>query len=73
MKSAVKWCLASFGYQREFAVLQKNNLLLSGEQRANLPWASRAVSLYLRALSDKGRLRAVHRIFDSRYEIVLRK
>jgi len=65
-KTAVRWCLNSFPRRTEFAVLQKHHHLLTPEQESVVPWATKAVSAYLRELVKRGFLRSV----GDRYEIV---
>lgn len=67
-KPAVKWCLQTFGWRPEFAVLQKNDHLLTPEEREAMPSASRAVYAYLRALEGFGFIAGK----GDRYEIVSR-
>ena len=65
-KIVARWCLQSFGYRPEFSILQKNNHLLTQEEDASLPMASRAVYAYLKALEGFGFV--IHK--GTRYENV---
>lgn len=53
-KIVARWCLQTFGYRSEFSALQENNHLLTQEEDASLPRASRAVYAYLKALEGFG-------------------
>lgn len=57
--TAVRWCLHSFPRRAEFDVLQKQRHLLTPEQEPLVPWASKAVSAYLRELERLGFLKSV--------------
>jgi hypothetical protein len=65
-KTAVRWSLKYFPRRTEFAILQQHQHLLTTEQMAILPWASKAMSAYLRELEKRGYLRSV----GGRYEII---
>ena len=67
-RTAIRWCLREFPRRTEFAVLQKHCHLLTPEQEAILPWASKAVSAYLRELEKRGFLKSV----GDRYKIAKR-
>lgn len=65
-KTVVKWCFLNFPRRVEFLLLQKHERLLTREQAADLPWASRAVRAYLAELTRLGFLRHV----GDRFEII---
>ncbi len=65
-KTAVQWCLNTFPRRTGFEVLQKHHHLLTSEQMSVVPWASKAVSGYLRELVKRGYLEIV----GGRYKIV---
>lgn len=65
-KAAVKWCCDSFPRHADFILLQRHERLLSREQAADLPWASRAVRAYLAELAKLGFLRHT----GDRFEII---
>lgn len=67
-RTAIRWCLREFPMRTEFDVLQKHCHLLTPEQEAILPWASKAVSAYLRELEKRGFLKRV----GDRYKIAKR-
>lgn len=64
-KTAAKWCSHRFPRRTEFYLLQRHESLLTREQAADQPWASRAVNAYLKELTKLGFLRHI----DDRFEI----
>lgn len=67
-RSAATWCVNTFGWRTEFAVLYKHEHLLTNEERQNLPYASKAVDAYLNALEEFGFIARK----GERYEILRR-
>ncbi len=68
-KTAVKWCQDNFPRHAEFILLQRHERLLTPDQAADRPWASRAVRAYLGELTRLGFLRHL----GDRFEITFPK
>lgn len=53
-RATAKWCIQTFGWRSEFAVLHRHEHLLTPHERETIPSASRAVSAYFRVLEERG-------------------